>query len=179
MNCSFKNTNNIYIQMKNITLLGIAITVCMFGCEKSSTKEVKSANENILEAKEKISQAENELHDEAEAAKTKQISDWDHFRNESDSSIASMENEFKKIEVKIEKSGQKDKQKLKADYTKAKTDLAALKEGLKQKNAAFEKDIQNFDNTVSEKNQSFMREFKNDMDELGKAIKDLFKDNVK
>lgn len=169
--------------MKNTTLLGIAITLSMFGCEKSSTKEVQNANENIIEAKEKITKAENELHDaakdEAETAKTKQISDWNYFRNESDSSIETMENDLKKIEVKIEKSGQENKQKLKVDYTKSKSDLATLKEKLKQKNATFEKDMQKFDNTVSEKNQSFIREFKHDMDEIGKSIKDLFKDNVK
>jgi len=167
--------------MKNTTLLGIAIILFMFGCEKSSTQE--SENENIIEAKGKIAKVENELNDavrdETQAEKTKQISDWDHFRNESDSSIATMEDDLKKIEVKIEKSGQKDKQKLKVDYTKSKSDLAVLKEKLQQKNATLEKDIQNFDNTVSEKNQSFIREFKHDMDELGEAIKDLFKDNVK
>ena len=167
--------------MKNTTLLGIAITLCMFGCDKSLTQESK--NENIIEAKEKITKAENELHnvtkDEAEAAKTKQISDWNHFRNESDSSIATMENTLKIIEVKIEKSGQKGKQKLKKDYTEFKSDLTTLKEKLEQKNIAFKEDIRKFDNTVSEKNKSFIKEFKHNMDELEKAIEDLFKDNVK
>ena len=39
--------------------------------------------------------------------------------------------------------------------------------------------MQRFDSKVSEENQSFKREFKHDMDELGKSIKDIFKDNVK
>jgi flagellum-specific peptidoglycan hydrolase FlgJ len=169
--------------MKNTILLGIAITLSMFSCNESSHEEVKDAKENISEAKEKIAKVENELHEavknEAETEKTKQISDWGHFRNESDSSIVTMENELKKMEVKIEKSSQKDKQKMKVDYTKSKNALDTLKEKLRQKNVAFKKNIQNFDNTFFDKNQLFIKEFKHEMDELGKAIKGLFKDNVK
>jgi hypothetical protein len=54
-----------------------------------------------------------------------------------------------------------------------------LKNKLQQRNAAFENEINQFDAGVTSKNQSFEREFKHDMNELGTAFKDLFKDNVK
>lgn len=162
--------------MKKITLVVIAISTMLFSCQQTSKKNLNAAEENLTESKTKL---QNAKVNENEALKLKEAEDWKYFKNEADTSIASMENDLKKMEVKIEKANQKEKQKLKAEYAKAKVDLAAMKEKLRVKNNEFEMDLNAFDNKVSEKNQSFKREFKHDMDEFGKSFKDLFKDNVK
>ncbi len=148
----------------------------LFSCQQTSKKNLNAAEENLTESKTKLQKAKV---NENEALKLKETEDWKYFKNEADTSIASMENDLKIMELKIEKANQKEKQKLKAEYAKAKVDLAAMKEKLRQKNIEFEKNLNSFDKNVSEKNQSFKREFKHDMDEFGKSVKDFFKDNVK
>lgn len=109
----------------------------------------------VKEAKENLSEAKNEFKDakvnESEAAKAKEIAEWNNFKIEADSSIANIENGLKNSEIKIEKVGKKDKRKLKVDYAKAKSDIEALKEKLHKKNVEFENDIKSFDKNVSEK----------------------------
>lgn len=162
--------------MKPITVLVLAATSFMFSCNQPSNKEVKDAKENLTEAKTELKDTQA---DENEAAMAKETAEWNNFKNEADSSIASIETDLKRFEARIEKTGKKDKQKLKAEYDKSKSDMEALKEKLHKRYQEFENDIKNFDKNVSEKNQSFKREFKYDMDEFGKSFKDLFKDNVK
>ena len=162
--------------MKKVTVLFFAITAALFSCNQYSNKEVKEAGENLTEAKTKLKEA---IANENDAAKEKETAEWRNFRNEADSSITHMENDLKKIKVNIEKASKKSKLKLKADYAKANSDMAVLKEKLHQKNIEFENDIKSFDKTVSENNLSFKREFNHDMEEFGKSLKDLFKDNVK
>ncbi|MCH7411357.1 hypothetical protein MM239_18320 [Belliella sp. DSM 111904] len=161
--------------MKNTIILSLAITILLSGCNQSSNKELKDAKENLTEAKRELKLAEQK---EEETAKAKEMADWKAFKAEADSTISNMGNDLKKLEIKIETSAKKDEQKLKDDYVKAKSDIQTLKERMDLRNVEFENDIKNFDNKVSEKNQSFKREFKHDLDEFGKAFKDMFKDNV-
>lgn len=162
--------------MKKVTPVVIAITTMLFSCQQTSKKDLNAAEENLTKSKIELQEAKVNKN---EALKLKEAEDWKYFKNEADTSIASMENDLRIMEIKIEKANQKEKQKLKAEYAKAKVDLAAMKEKLRQKNIEFEKNLNSFDKNVYEKNQSFKREFKHDMDEFGKSFKDLFKDNVK
>ncbi|MEP6928773.1 MAG: hypothetical protein ABI850_02130 [Flavobacterium sp.] len=50
---------------------------------------------------------------------------------------------------------------------------------LRERNAEFENGMLKLDDSIVSKNESFQREFNYDMDELDKAVKDLFKNNVK
>ncbi|MCC7030349.1 MAG: hypothetical protein IT257_08585 [Chitinophagaceae bacterium] len=162
--------------MKKVTLLSLAAIAFLFSCDQSSTREVKEAKENLTEAKDELKDAQADV---SEAAKAKEIAEWNHFKNEADSAIATMENDLKMAEAKFDKSDKRNKQQLKMDYEKAKADVVAMKERLQRRNAEFEDDMKRFDKNVSEKNRSFEREFKHDMNEFGSAFKDLFKDNVK
>jgi hypothetical protein len=162
--------------MKNRIAVIIVLSGFIFGCSQSSNKEVKEANENLSEARSELTDAQV---NENEAAKAKQVAEWTYFKTEADSSIASMQNDLEKMGVRIEKASEKNKQKMKADYAKAESNVAALREKLRQQNVEFENDMERFDDNASEKTQSFKREFKRDMDDLGKSLKDLFTDNVK
>lgn len=160
--------------MKKTTILIFAMTACMFSCNQSSNKDVKEAKENLTEAKNELKDAEAN-----EAVKVKEAADWKNFKNEADSSIASLEKGLNNMKVKIEKAGKKEKQKLNTEYAKAKNDMDVLKEKLRQRSVEFDNSLTSFNQDVSEKNQSFKREFNHDMDELGKSLKGLFKDDVK
>jgi predicted nucleic acid-binding Zn-ribbon protein len=135
---------------------------------------VKKAEEALTEAQSDLKMDQERVN---EAAKAKSLADWKAFRNEADSTLAVMEEDLSQLEVRSEKTG-RNNLKLKADYTKAKSDIAVLKERLNKRTMEFEEDMQHFDSKVSEKNQSFNREFKHDMEEFGKAFKDLFTDNT-
>jgi len=114
-----------------------------------------------------------------EEAKTKETADWKKFKYESDSTIAVMEKQIQKGKETIASKNKKEREKISADLKKTEEKLHAQKEKLKQKSIEFEAELKQFDEYVVAKNESFKMEFKYDMDELGKALKDLFKDNVK
>ncbi|MEO7046412.1 MAG: hypothetical protein ABI091_13965 [Ferruginibacter sp.] len=90
-----------------------------------------------------------------------------------------MEKDLLTIKEKIAKANGTAKEKLQMDLDKTNKKLQNLKARLQQTNAEFEKNINQFDSAAVSKNLSFQREFKHDMNELGTAFKDLFKDNVK
>lgn len=165
--------------MKKITgILAAVFTVAivMSSCNNASKKDMSDASKNIKEANADVKDAIIAANDSAKATA---ISNWKNFENESDTAIAGMEKDATAIETKITKANSKEKEKLKTDLNNSKEKLHALKLELKQRNNEFESEVNNFDSTVVSKNQSFEREFKHDMNELGTAFKDLFKDNVK
>jgi hypothetical protein len=160
--------------MKNRIGLVLVITVSMVGCQ-SSDKEVKDANERLKQANTELEVAKFNK-DKAEQAKA--IAEWDAFKKESDSLIGLAATDLENMQEKLKQAGKKDAEKVQADYEKAKKNLALLQERLRQRNTAFKDDLKKLDHQVYEKNESFKREFKHDMDELQTALKDLFKDNV-
>ena len=165
--------------MKKITgilVAGFTLAILISSCNEASKKDMSDASKNVEEANTDVKQAVVANNDSAKAAV---ISGWKTFKNESDTAIASMEREATAFQEKIAKANSKEKEKLKTDLNNTKEKLHTLKVRLDQRNIEFENDLNNFDATVVSKNQSFEREFKHDMNELGTAFKDLFKDNVK
>ncbi|MGZ5219765.1 MAG: hypothetical protein ACXWV6_05875 [Chitinophagaceae bacterium] len=153
-----------------------ASLISLNGCGDASQKHASDAKENIKEAGKDLKEAAKASNEEA---KTKATADWQQFKNESDSTIAVMEKQIKELKEKIAKADKKRREKLTSDLNKAQDKLNEQKEKLRQKNIEFEADLLKFDESVIAKNESFKREFKHDMDELGTAMNDLFKDNVK
>lgn len=161
--------------MKSITGFTIITTTFIFSCNQVPNEEVKDANQNLKEAKHELKEARI---NENQASKAKNTDEWNFFKKECDSAISSMEDDLKKAKVKLANTNKKYAQKLNADYVKANNELASLKDKLHQKNAAFESNVGKFDNRVYQKNESFKREFKHDMEALGRSYKNLFQDNV-
>ena len=162
--------------MKTIAVLVFAISAFMFSCNQPSNKEVKDAKQNLTKAKDALQDAQTK---QIQVAKAKEIQDWNRFQIESDSSIVALENDLKKLELRIENSANKNRQDLKAAYDSSKGRIEILRDNLHKRNVEFERNIEKFDKNFIEKNQSFKREFTHDMDEFGKSVRDLFKDNVK
>ncbi|TKT86235.1 hypothetical protein [Dyadobacter frigoris] len=155
---------------------GIFTMSLIMSCGDASKKDMKDADKNLKEANKDLKEAAVDANDEA---KLKAKSDWQNFKMESDSEIVAMQNQTTRFKEKIQKANKKEKIKLTADLKNVEQKLDSQKRKLETKNAEFEASIDKFDASVETKNESFQREFKHDMNELGGAVKDLFKDNVK
>jgi hypothetical protein len=131
---------------------GSVLTSCMSSEDKveNSKVQVENAQENVDEAKRQ--QAENEAQFKFEA--NQQIT-----ANEQLIADLKLYSKNKKAEVK-------------AEYDKSINDLETQNEVLKARVEAQKE-------ANDEKWESFKTEFKHDMDELGKSLRDLGKDNVK
>ncbi len=165
--------------MKKLTgtiMAGFIFAIMMCSCNDASKKDMGNASENLKEANNDLKEAVTATNDTAKAIA---ISQWKNFKNESDSAIESMEKQVTLLKEKIAKASNKEKEKLQNNLKKTSEKLINLKEKLQQRNTAFENDMNKFDATVVSKYQSFESEFKHDMNELGTAFKDLFKENVK
>ena len=165
-------------KMKKITgiLACFAVAILISSCNDASKKDMSDASQKIKEVNTDMKQAIIATNDSAKAAA---ISNWKTFKNESDSAVVAMEREATKLDEKIAKANTKEKEKLKAYLNNTKEKLHALKIKLQQRNIEFENNKEKFDIIIASKNQSFEREFKHDINELGTAFKDLFNDNVK
>jgi hypothetical protein len=163
-------------KLAGIILAGFTMAILLNSCNDASKKDMSDASNSVKEANTDVKEAVIATNDSAKSAV---ISDWKSFKIDSDTAIARMEREATDLEGKIAKANGKEKKRLKADLNSTKAKLHSLKVRLEQRNIEFENDIKNFDATVVSKNQAFEREFKHDMNELGTAFKDLFKDNVK
>lgn len=152
------------------------MSILIISCNDAAKKDIADANTNLKEANQDVKGAIIATND---TAKANAIANWTSFRNGSDSAIAGMEKDVTRLDEKMAKTNNSAKATVKTDLDNTKKKLQELKERLQQKNVEFENDINQFDATVASKNESFQREFKHDMNGLGTAFKDLFKDNVK
>lgn len=143
-----------------ITLVAIAtlISGAIFTSCGSSTPKEAAAQAKVTDAKE-------ELKDARKAATAEE---WKAFKDESELKIRDNEIRIAELKAKIKKSGKE----LDALYEK-KIDA------LEQQNKDMKARIDTYEKDKKSDWESFKREFNHDMDELGKALKDLTVDNKK
>ena len=153
--------------MKKIILtLGVATAfltgTILTGCQSSAQKEA-SARDNVQEAKQDLKDVRKDAN--AEAQELANAEEWETFKSDAELTIKNNEIRIAELRVKLNKQGTM----LDPMYEKK---IATLE----QQNKDLKKRIEDY-----EKNQSdwetFKREFNHDMDELGKALKDLTVDN--
>ncbi|MDD2982299.1 MAG: peptidase M23 [Crocinitomicaceae bacterium] len=123
-----------------------------------------SSEEKVEDSKVQVENAQEDLDE----AKRQQAESYAQFKLEADQQITA--NEQLIADLKLYSKNKKAE--VKAGYDKSISDLEAKNEVLKQR-VATQKELN------KEKWESFKSEFKRDMDELGKSIRDLGKDNVK
>jgi len=131
-------------------------SVMLTGCNTSAQK-VENAEENVASANE-------DLNDANEAYKQ----EIDNYRKEADEKIAANNKSIAEFNARIalEKKDAQD------DYRKQ---IATLE----QKNTDMKKKMDDYKAEGKDKWEQFKTEFNRDMDELGKAFKDLTVKNVK
>ena len=141
----------------------IAGTV-LVGC-KSTTKEEIASQEKVDDAEQNLEDAKDSL---VVAKKAATAEEWQTFKNQTDSVISYNEAQIADLKLKMQKTGKT----VDAKYQKN-IDI------LEQKNKNLKVKIDTYKNDANTDWQSFKREFNHDMDEIGKAFKDLTVDNKK
>jgi signal transduction protein with GAF and PtsI domain len=132
------------------------VTISITSCSTPEQK-VEKAEDNVANAQADLDKAQSDYE--------KDVRD---FRTHTDESIAANEMSIAELNKQAENAKQSLKKQLKSE-------IAALE----RKNAEMRRRMDEYRADGNEKWQSFKREFNHDMDELGSALKDLTKNNVK
>lgn len=151
---------------KSIFTLALAAafltSVFMTGCQSSSEKADK-AQDKVVDAKQDLKDAEAK----AAAAQLKAADEWKIFKAESEIKIADNDRSIVDLREKMKASGKK----MSNEYAKNIDALEAKSKALRTK-------MENYDTAQSDW-EAFKREFNHDMDEFGRAFKDLTVNNKK
>ena len=153
--------------MKKILLTLVVATVFLTGtiftgCQSSSQKEA-SARDNLQEAKQDLKEAQKDANEEAQKLATAE--DWETFKSDAEITIRNNEIRIAELRVKLNKPGTI----LDPMYEKRIEILEQQNKDLKKRIDYYEKNNSDW--------ETFKREFNHDMDELGKALKDITVDN--
>jgi chromosome segregation ATPase len=134
------------------------------GCQ-SPTEKKADAEKDLQEAKEDLREAQQEVVDSMHRAAT--VEEYEAFKTDAQVRIKRNEDRIAELRVKKAKPG-----KALDEYYESR--ITALE----KRNAELRDKINSYDRSRSDWG-SFKQEFNHDMDELGKAIEDLFTDNKK
>ncbi len=145
--------------MKNkfLTLAAIGFTACviLMGCQNAGEKKTQEAQESMDEAK-----------PDSQAVQTSYSDEWQNFKSMSEQKIKDNENSIAAFKEKMKKSGTKIKVKYNIEIA-----------NLEKTNREMKKKLEEFKNDGKSAWENFKTGFNNDMDKLGKEVKDLTSDN--
>ena len=156
-------------------ILTLAITMCIASAsmmhanaqaDKNSTKarkDVKEAHRDVQEANKNLDEAKRDL----KTANADSTADYLAFKKEAEASIAKNKQTIAQLKSKKWNADTKSKEK----YNKQ---IIILE----RKNNKLQMEMNTANHTNSTKWDSFKREFKHDMNELGNALRDLGVDNA-
>ena len=152
--------------MKNSILviastLFLTVTI-LSGCQSSGTK-VENAEDKVQDAKNDLADSQRNLY----AIRLDTISNYEQFKIEAEKILIAQEKNIAEFKARIAK----EKKENIADYEKKLIELEDKNSDLKKKLADLKDDGQ-------DKWISFKAEFNRDIDELGKAFKDLTVENI-
>lgn len=142
-----------------MAITGLLGTILM-GC-KSPAQKVEDAQTAVGEAKDDLRDAKQDANTQAEM--DDRDKEWKTFKQESESKIKDNETRIAELRTRIKESG-KD---IDAAYERS---IEALEE--KSKNVRNKMETYAYDNNMNSW-AAFKREFDRDMDEIGKAFKNL------
>ena len=151
-----------YKKFLTLTLTVIIAASMLVSCQSSAEKE-KAAQQKL--EKDKIELEKTQMEAKAKANREAIAAEWASFKVSTEIKIAENEATIADLKVKMKKSG-KTLDKL---YEK-KIDM------LEEQNKNLRSRLNSYENNQSDW-ETFKREFNHDMDELGKALKDLTVDN--
>jgi len=150
---------NILVMSIGILLTGIALTGC-----QNSTHRSENAKGNLMGKKINTPNTVKGM----DQAQQDSITAFQKFKEESEAKIDSYQKSITELKAKIAKKSKKGQ----AIYNKK---LAVIE----LKNNELKKKLEDYKDNGQVKWVSFKKVFKHDMDELGDAISDLTKNNVK
>ncbi|MEZ7500821.1 hypothetical protein QO200_19065 [Flavobacterium sp. Arc3] len=161
-------------------ILSLTIITLMTGTILTSCG--KTTKEDATAVKKDVTILNKDLEKGAEytgnAAKAAVNTDWKKFEATSKIAIGNTDNQIKDLRAKIATANKAEKVKLTKKLDKLEQKNKELKEKLDQRAKEFKENVKEFDESAKEDEQKFEKEFTHDTDELGTALKDLFKNNV-
>jgi hypothetical protein len=137
----------------------ILVSALLIGCNTSADKKEEQAKEEVTEAKDNLKEVQAENLDQAK--KTANAEEWAAFKKESEYSIKLNEERITELRHKMKKSGKT----LDEIYLERVQTLERKNVDLKNRIDTYNKNQSNW--------EEFKREYKHDMDELAKALKDF------
>lgn len=143
-----------------ILMAGTVLTSC-----QTPDQKVDAARDKVQDARQDLNKAQKEAYD----AENKQIDaeEWKTFKSETEISIKNNELRIAELKVQLEKPGKT----FDAIYKQRIETLEQKNKDMRIRLDAYEKDGTDW--------ETFKREFNNDMNELGKALKDFTIDSKK
>lgn len=152
---------------KHIAFFAIMVFIAGFmitSCNKSSKNDLKETAKNLEEKEKEI--------------KDLVTINWENFKKESDSIFEKTQKDMEELRKQISKSTKKEQENLNKELDKLEVKNKELKLKIEERSRLFKENLIEFNEMAEEKEQSFEREFKHDINELNNAINDFFKDNV-
>ena len=149
-----------------VTSIAMVTAGMFFTSGESSAQKSDKADAKVLDAKQDLKEAQNDAT--VAAQKAASAEEWKVFKSEIDVKIKENDMQIAKLKAKMKSSGKK----LDAVYVEN-IDV------LEQKNKDLKNRLDAYGNNTQNGWDSFKREFNHDMDELGKALKDLTVNNKK
>lgn len=151
------------IKILHVTSIFLISQTMLFGCN-SRAKKVENAEDKVQNAKKDLADSKRELYQ----MRLDTISNYDRFKVEAEKVIIVQEKNIAEYKARLAS----DKKEINAVYDKKLLELEKKNIELKKKLADYKDDGQN-------KWDEFKKEFSYDMEELGKAFKDLTIKNTK
>ncbi|MFO7668649.1 MAG: hypothetical protein R6W31_03235 [Bacteroidales bacterium] len=142
-------------------ILFLSVTI-PYGCQPSATK-MEAAEDQVQEDRKDLAESKADLY----RATQDSIFNYQQFKIDADQKIIAQEKKIADLKARIENESKE----VNDDYNKKLAELENKNSELKKKLADYEDDGQ-------DKWKDFKKEFDHDMDNLGKAYKDLTVDNV-
>jgi hypothetical protein len=156
MNYKTKKISTLIFGLASVAMAVIVFNGCKSPAKDKETTNTGEAKENLVEAKESLDEAKKEY-----------VLRYEAFKLESDNKIAENEKVIAELKAKAKMESNAAKQ----DFEK---ELAALE----QKNQSLKEKMSYYKDEGDDEWESFKVEFDQDMDSLGRALKDLTKNNT-
>ncbi|MCK8142418.1 hypothetical protein MW871_10995 [Flavobacterium sp. I-SCBP12n] len=142
----------------NLALTTFIVATVLVGCQDKSKQEAE-AKENVENAKENLDDAKAELSDARRAA-TEQ--EWQAFKDSTNATIKQNEIRIGEMKAELKKTGKT----IDSEYSKNIQEL-------EEKNKEIKNKLEVYKNNTNSDWQSFKKEFRHDMDDLGQSLKNF------
>lgn len=159
----------------SLSIIAIMAGTILTSCGETSKKDKQEVKNDLTELNKDVKQG---AVDTSKEIKTTATSNWEQFKTASETGIKTTEKQIEVLRAKIVKANKSEKEKLTKELDKLEQKNTELKEKLSERAGEFKDGVITFNDSTIANEKKFEREFTHDMDELGTALKDLFKNNV-
>ncbi|KGL64308.1 hypothetical protein [Polaribacter sp. Hel1_85] len=159
----------------SLTMMIIMAGVMLTSCGQGSKQDAKKVKGDIKELNKDLKKG---AQDSSKEIQTAIKSNWKQFKASSEVAIENTEKQIEVLRIKIAKANKNEKERLTKALDKLEQKTKELKDKLAKRGKEFKENMIDFNQSAKAEEQEFEREFTHDMNELGTALKDLFKNNV-